>query len=342
MRPGAHDAVTEPSGVGAPAADPADAAATGTDGRPLVWFRGQVVPEDRALIPISSEIALRGASVFEGVRAYVTVDGGLGFLALREHLDRLMTSAVLLGIAHPYTVTGLTSAIRSLLREQHHCAARDLYVRPSIGVESGRLPTDGNYRTLDHVAAVPSPRNDLWQPATAVVSRWRRPADGSLPSQVKAGGAYLSFRLPLLERHRAGADAVIMLNETGMVAEADGAAVCLVRSGTVLAPPSRDGGLRSITRQIALDAARELGIETQEVPIRHGELYEADGVFLTGTLCELMPVAVLDGVPVDTLSCAVYRDLATRFERMRRGEARVGGWSLEPADDLLAGPTYAG
>jgi branched-chain amino acid aminotransferase len=296
----------------------------------LVWFDGRSVPVRAAMVSIASETALRGANVFEGIRAYSCTENGLGFLALRQHLRRLMTSARLLGIDHPYTVDGFVTAIGSLLAAQ--AAARtwpDLYVRPSICVVQGRLPTEPEYRVVDYVAVVDQPRTDLYRPATAIVSRWRRPADGPLPPQVKAGGAYLAFRLPVLERARAGVDAVILLNDKGMVAEAEGAAVCIIRDGILSSPPAREGGLRSLTRSIVFDLARDAGIDVRAEPIRHSEIYEADGVFLAGTMCELMPLVVVDGVALDTIDSPLYRRIADGFDRLRREGGPTAGWALE-------------
>jgi len=252
-----------------------------------------------------------------------------------------MTSAMLLGIDHPYTVDGFVTAIGSLLAAQGAAETwHDLYVRPSICVVHGRLPTEPDYRVVDYVAVIDQPRTDLYKPATAIVSRWRRPADGPLPAQIKAGGAYLAFRLPLLERARAGVDAVVLLNENGMVAEAEGAAVCIIRDGTLSSPPAREGGLRSLTRKIVFDLARDAGIDVRTEPIRHSEIYEADGIFLAGTMCELMPLVVVDGVALDTIDSPLYRRIADGFDRLRSEGGPTAGWALEFIGREVRGGNY--
>ncbi|PIG88495.1 hypothetical protein AARAC_008266 [Aspergillus arachidicola] len=79
--------------------------------------------------------------------------------------------------------------------------------------------------------------------------------------------------------------------------EGSGFNIILVKDG-VLYTPDR-GVLQSITRKSALDAARACGIEVrlEFVPVELA--YNADEIFMSTTAGSIMPIASLDGKPVN-------------------------------------------
>jgi len=63
----------------------------------LIWFNGEVVPWNTAKVHVWSEYAVRGTSVFEGIRAYWNKDGNeYNIISLSAHLKRLFQSAKIL------------------------------------------------------------------------------------------------------------------------------------------------------------------------------------------------------------------------------------------------------
>ena len=296
----------------------------------VVWFRGRVAEEADAMINISSETAQRGGYVFEGIRAYWNPNFGVGILRLRSHLTRLFSSAQVLAIPHSFSEGSFRSAIATLLRHNQLLEA-DSYIRPSICIDSGRLATDPGFTVFDHVVCIPRDRRDLKTGLSAIISKWRRPQDSSMPPQVKSGGGYLAFRLPLLDRARAGVDHVLVLNEAGRVSEAEGAAVLAVDGTSVVAIPSSEGALESITKDVVRHIAGSLGVPFTERPISPSQLYRMDAVFLAGTLTELAPIEDLDGLRFDTSSNEVYLAIAQEFDRLRSGMVDGGLDRIEGA-----------
>ena len=70
----------------------------------LIWFKGKLVPADRALVPVLSPTAQFGLNVFEGMRGYWNEDDGQIFLfRVEDHLERLFDSCRLIGLASPYS-----------------------------------------------------------------------------------------------------------------------------------------------------------------------------------------------------------------------------------------------
>jgi len=84
-----------------------------------------------------------------------------------------------------------------------------------------------------------------------------------------------------------------MLDSTGLVSEASGENIFLVRDG-VIATPTLNSVLGGITRGTVIELARDKGIPVEERAITRDELYTADEVFLTGTAAELTPIREID------------------------------------------------
>src|SRR5207302_7461800 len=86
---------------------------------------------------------------------------------------------------------------------------------------------------------------------------------------------YLSHILAKVEGIAAGVDEVIMLDNSGYVAEASGMNVFAVTNGTLKTPPAYAGILRGVTRDAVIELAREATYGIEEVPLNRYDLYTA-------------------------------------------------------------------
>ncbi|MGW3183217.1 aminotransferase class IV [Kitasatospora sp. NPDC001119] len=259
----------------------------------LIWHNGKVRPWAEATIHVTSETAMRAVNVFEGLRAYRQPDGRLAVVRLDAHLERLESSAALMHIPHPGLAVELRDGIKQLLTALD--PQTDVYVRPSVYVDTGRYTAERTEMTTDTiVTCYPAPVRPV-EPMRCIVSSRRRIADDALPTAAKTGAAYSGFRLARLEALNNGADEAILLNQHGNVAETGGAAVFTVRHGRITTPPITDGILPSITRTTVLALAQRLNIPAAEQSLTPGDLHSADEVFVTGTLDEVRIVGRIDG-----------------------------------------------
>jgi branched-chain amino acid aminotransferase len=112
---------------------------------------------------------------------------------------------------------------------------------------------------------------------------------------------------------------VILLNGSGRVAEAEGAAVVVISDECLYSPPVSEGALPSITWAIVKRLAGTLGLTTVERPIERSLLSTADAVFLAGTLCELVPLKAIDDIYFESSSNSVYGSIASKFDDLRCG-----------------------
>jgi branched-chain amino acid aminotransferase len=90
-------------------------------------------------------------------------------------------------------------------------------------------------------------------------------------------------------------DEAIMLDTRGFVSEATAENVFIVRRGLLATPATNSAILHGVTRQKVIELATDLGYPVSEREITPFELINADEVFLTGTLAELVPVIRVNG-----------------------------------------------
>jgi branched-chain amino acid aminotransferase len=256
-----------------------------------VYMGGKLCPWEDAVLHISTEAVTRGLNVFEGLKGYWRHDGeSFGIVALKRHFERLERSARLLHIPCPVDFDEFEGACHELVRALWR-KDRDMWVRATLYVVEGHW---GEGTRADLVLTAYQESMSPPEPIAVGVSTWRRSSDVTLPPRVKTSTNYQVARLARIEGRGRGFHEMILLNQSGRVAEATGACVLMVRDGQVISPPPSEGRLESITVSIAAELCRSLGISFVERPIDRTELYIADEICLAGTLAELVKVRRID------------------------------------------------
>lgn len=268
----------------------------------FVWFDGAVVPWDDAKVHVSTAAVLRGANVFEGVRAYWNVDDHeLYIFRNADHLARLRRSAKVMRMAVPWTDAELTQAELDVLRANRF--QETVWFRLTLYVGEGeestwppdRVPVGG------FILPRPAPRSAaVTEGVDSCVSTWIRVADLSMPPRVKAGANYHNSRLAWMEaRFNGYSGQPLLLDGRGKVSEGPGASFMMVRRGILVTPPVTSSILESITRETVLELARSvLRIPVEEREIDRSEVYVAEEAFFCGTGAEITPITSLDRYPL--------------------------------------------
>ncbi|MBI3966445.1 MAG: branched-chain amino acid transaminase [Chloroflexi bacterium] len=303
------------------------------------WIDGEFVPWDEARVHVSTQTVLRGANVFEGVRAYWKAgDEELYVFKLPEHMRRLEQSMKVLRIRLPYGVDTIAEASVELLRR---CEYReDIHFRPTVYV--GQAAPGDDFGVTEKtffgafIIAVPRPqKEDLKTGLHVGVSSWQRISDHAMPPRVKAGANYLNSRFAAAQATADGYDSAIMLNERGKVSETPGSCVMLVRDGQVITPSVTDNILESITRATLIQLFKdELGLEVVQRDVDRTELYIADEIFECGSGHEVTPIVSVDRYPVAAgTPGSITRQIQEIYFKIVRGEM--------PKYNQWLRPTYA-
>jgi len=98
---------------------------------------------------------------------------------------------------------------------------------------------------------------------------------------------------------RKGAREALFRSDNSLVLEGATSNLFIVQNGTLLTPPAGELVLAGIIRRQVLLAAEPLGLPSQIRPVSVQELLAADEAFLTNSLFHLLPIARVEGKPLD-------------------------------------------
>ncbi len=278
----------------------------------VAYVDGRLVDPRAPAISVFDAGFQSGDAVWEGLRAY----NGTVF-RLAEHLRRLADSAKALKITLPLPLDDIGAAVTKTLaaNDLRHDAHVRLMVTRGARSTSGMDPRNAPPHGCLVIVAEPKAVPERPPPQTLRTASIRRPGPQTLDPGIHHANQLNSI-LARLEVQDTGADAALMLDQDGYVAEADTANLFCITGGR-LRTPIPSACLHGITRQLVLDLGRTLGLPVTEERLTLFDLYGADEVFLTGTVCELVPVTVIDDRavgsgepgPVWERLLAAYREL---------------------------------
>jgi branched-chain amino acid aminotransferase len=304
-----------------------------------VWMNGRLVDFREATLHFLTAGLHYGIGVFEGIRCYNT-DSGPAVFRLREHIDRLFASALVLGWRElPFTPEQLVEAVKEVIAANEFS---ECYIRPLIYLAEG-----GFNLTIDsgkpHVGIAAWEWNAYISPdalATGIrantASFTRHHANASM-SKAKIAGNYVNSVLARTESLRLGFEEAIMLDTQGYVAECTGENLFIVRKGVIYTSPAAEV-LEGLTRDTVMQLARDSGLTVAEAPISRDQLYISDEVFVTGTAAELLAVREIDFRKIGAGTAGpVTRHLQSAFTRVVHGlDERHKDWlDLVPAYPVL-------
>jgi branched-chain amino acid aminotransferase len=260
-----------------------------------IWLDGRLVDWDEARVHVLTHTLHYGLGVFEGIRCYRTDDGRSAVFRLPEHVRRLFESAHINLLAIPWSRERIADAVLETLRANRLAEG---YIRPLAFIGDGVMglnPADNPIR----VAVIVWPwgkylgEEGMERGIRAKVSTFSRHFVNAKMTKGKTCGDYVNSILAKREALLDGYDEAILLDTQGLVSEASGENVFLVRDGVLRTPPLQTV-LDGITRATVIEIARDKGIPVLESAITRDELYTADEVFLTGTAAEVTPIREID------------------------------------------------
>jgi branched-chain amino acid aminotransferase len=259
--------------------------------REWVSLNGQLMPADRAQVSVFDSGLMQGIGLFETMRAY---DGRV--FRLQRHLDRLANSARALGWSVLPDPDELRDNVEQVVGATEH---EDTRVR--LTVTTGTLrPTEQETPELTVIASASGgaqyPAECYTKGVTVLVPGYRQ--GGSDPTAGHKTTSYFARLASLREAHLQGAFEALWLTYDDRVAEGAISSVFLVQNERLLTPPLDTPVLPGITRATVIELAVELGVPVREQALKLEELLQADEVFLTNSLMELVPVVRVEREPI--------------------------------------------
>ncbi len=229
-----------------------------------IWHNGEL--GQTASIDGTSAGVLLGWGVFSTVGIQ-----DVRALWLSNHLRRLRRDAARCEIQIEFSDELLSDALHSVVRANH--------VRNGLGRVTVSRRDDGRWNTgsgsdftITALETAPVATRDLR------VELQRAPELGPLAG-IKTT-SYLPYLWCWHEAKQRGFDEAILFDAQGRVVEAARSSVFWVRDGVLGTSPLASGALDGVGREVVLEKARELNIETREEWMDAGDLERCDELFL--------------------------------------------------------------
>lgn len=277
----------------------------------VAYVNGKFCELDRATVSVEDRGFQFADAVYEGIVVY----DGKPF-RLREHLARLRRSAEAVRLTLPHTDEQIERILDQGIRR---CGCRHVFIYLQLtrgaaprshAIPAGLAPT---------VVVIFKPRPafspELRQNGVAVVTcfdeRWAR-------CRVKTV-MLLPNVLAKQEALDRGAYDAIFVGPNDVVYEATSSNLFVVRDGQAFTPPKSDKILPGITCDYIIESLERIGVGGGERTLLKSDLFDADEVFLSGTMTEALGVVRIDDRPigdgrVGPVTRRIYREL---FECLR-------------------------
>jgi branched-chain amino acid aminotransferase len=300
-----------------------------------IWLDGELVPWDRATVHILSHSLQRGSLIFDFLSVHETPRGPAIF-RLREHVERLLRSAELVGLPLRMGAKEISDAIVLTVREN----PGSTHVKISAfiaSVEVDVVPADDRVSVAiaayDPGADIAARKPGGQKPPKATLRLWiektrRNRRRDIIDPQAKVSANYVSPMAAKWEARRQGYDDVLLEDQYGYIAEGPTTNVFFFDAeGTLRTPPDRNV-LLGVTRSAVIEIARRDGYEVREENVTAEELFRAREAFLTGTATGICPVVEIDQQTIGDGSAGPKTlALRKRFETITRGgDAEFDHW----------------
>jgi D-alanine transaminase len=254
---------------------------------PTVWLNGKFMPLGEAQISPLDRGFLFGDGVYEVIPVY----GGKLF-HLSAHLRRLQYSLDSIRLANPHDDATWRKMLQELV-EKNGGEQQAVYLQVTRGADQGRdhafpvgIPATV-FAMSSPMAGLPeSLKENGGRVITLTDIRWRR---CDIKSVALLGNVLLRQTATDQE-----CDEAILIQD-GYATEGTASSLFIVHGGIIMTPPKSAELLPSITRDVIVELAAQLGMPLREERIPEAELHVAEEVWLASSTREVYAITELDG-----------------------------------------------
>ena len=265
----------------------------------VIWRDGEFVPWGDATVHILAQSLQRGTLAFDYLSVHETADGP-AIMKLPEHVARLFETCRIMGLPLSRSQADLIDACIETVRRNP--GATSLKISALIAsVEAELVPQDPHVAVFiaaydnqtDIIAHHPGEVRTPPALKLKIERRIRNRRKDIVPPQAKMAANYSGPAFAKWRARREGFDEILLLDESGAVAEAPTANLFAAIDGA-LVTPGDERVLLGITRASILELAGALGVTCEKRELGVAELLAADEVFLCSTSRAVAPVAQID------------------------------------------------
>ncbi|MCB9653793.1 MAG: aminotransferase class IV [Deltaproteobacteria bacterium] len=253
---------------------------------------------------------LYGDSVYEVMRTYEGVP-----FELERHLQRLEESARRIGMALPCDLATIEAEVWATHESSGN---RESYLRVVCTRGSGEISLDPAVARDPQRIVIAQPLNApppvVYEDGVRVaLVGVRRNLKAAIDPQAKTGN-YLNSVMAFGEARRGGFYEAIMLDHRDLVTEGASSNVFAVFDGILVTPPLEAGILKGVTRTVVTEVCAGGGLKVLNLPLTEAALLQADEVFITSSIREIVPVIGVGDVNIGAARPGpVYREARGLF-----------------------------
>ena len=291
----------------------------------LIWRDGEFLPWADATVHVLAQSLQRGTLAFDYLSVHATPKGP-AIMRLPEHAARLLETCRIMGIPIGYGKKELERACIAAV--QRNPGATSLKISALIAsIEVELVPQDGRVSVFiaaydnqaDIIARNPGRPHAPDLLKLKIERRISNRRKDIVPPQAKVAANYTGPAFAKWRARREGFDEILLLNESGTVAESTTSNLFAVIDGT-LATPGDENVLLGVTRASIIELSDALGVPCAKRDLSVADLLAADEVFLASTSRAVFPVRQIDDTRIgDGQAGPITRLLAERFARIAAG-----------------------
>lgn len=109
-----------------------------------------------------------------------------------------------------------------------------------------------------------------------------------------------------------GAFEALLVDDNGYITEGSRSNFFFIDDGGLYTPPA-ETVLLGITRQEVIASANDLGIELQEKKLKAEDIGKLEGVFITGTSNDALPIRYVDDIEIKTVESPVMQAIMKKY-----------------------------
>ena len=251
-----------------------------------VFLNDKLVDVEQASVSVTDSGLLYGAGLFETMRSH----NGVVF-RLEDHLDRLFLSAASLSIRHDYDKNAITEAVYGLLQ------ANDLTeARLRLTLTNGPIADSVEQaRPTLLISATPLqnyPAEYYQNGIIVVLCSYRQNTTDPICGH-KTTNYYPRLLALTLARQKGAAEALWFTGDNRL-AEGCVSNVFLVKDSVLHTPTLGTPVLPGIARKAVCQIAEQASIEIVERDLHISDVLDADEIFLTNVVMEVLPVVQVE------------------------------------------------
>ena len=251
-----------------------------------VFLNDRLVDIDKACVSVTDSGLLYGMGLFETMRSY----NGVVF-CLKDHLDRLFFSASSLSIENSYDRKYISEAIYKLLGANKLTDAR-----LRLTLTSGPMAAEQEQRraTLLITATKLQPYPPEYHKKGVLVVLCPFRQNQAEPIYGHKTINYLSRMIALDFAHRKKAAEALWFTVDNRLAEGCISNVFLVKDSALYTPPIETPVLAGVARKTVCQIALNNSINLVEKTLGINDVLDADEVFLTNVIMQVLPVRAVE------------------------------------------------